>query len=392
MIWIFIFGIALPALLVLHPYLIYPLSLGVFSKPRQRPQLDPFDSNLLPEVEVVLSARNEELVLEHTLQSLLSSEYPAEKLRIALGSDASTDATTSIARKYADQSGRIRLEISEERLGKANMLNRLVEKSQAEFLLFTDANVRFEPRALLRLVECALAREADMVGGALRDHVSASDFSGHAVDEARYLEFENRLRSCESDRWGLVIGLEGGAMLLKRSCFQPIPPGTTVDDFFQNLAVLKRGGRVLFEPAAVAWESDTADAREEYRRKKRIGHGNRQNLLRFFSLIWKSPFPLGYALLSHKFLRWFAGVWAIWLGIGLFLAAWEGSEPATVLFVAFFSVTILSLGPLRRSPVFGSIGHFVRMNAALIEGLLLPTERRSHLWEPTQRNDSTPHD
>jgi cellulose synthase/poly-beta-1,6-N-acetylglucosamine synthase-like glycosyltransferase len=211
------------------------------------------------------------------------------------------------------------------------------------------------------------------------------------VDEARYLEFENRLRSLESARWGLAIGLEGGCMLLKRSAFEIVPPGTAVDDFFQNLSVLRKGGRVLFEPLAVAWESGASDAFEEYRRKRRIGRGNRQNLNRFAHLIWKRPFPLGYALLSHKFLRWFAAIWALWLGLGLFWAAWKGSELAGVLFVALFSIALLSLGPLKRLPFFGSIGHFIRMNAALIEGLLLPDKRRSHLWEPTSRHEPPKH-
>lgn len=385
------FGVLLPLLLLLQPYVLYPWSLGAFGRSPAQPPFQARSESEWPAVEVVLSARNEEAVLDETLKSLLENDYPAEKLRIRLGSDASTDHTVPLAEHWASTTGRVKVLSSKERLGKAEMLNRLAAESQADWLLFTDANIRFDPLCIRHLVGCALDRDATAVGGRIADALDASQ-KGIALDEARYLAFENRLRESESRRWGAVIGVEGGCLLIKRSAFRPIPPGTAVDDFYQNMHIIEAGGKVLFEPRALVWERDAADEAVEYRRKRRIGLGNRQNLVRFGALLWTRPFPVGYALLSHKFLRWGTAVWMAWLGLGLLGWAWNGSALASALFVMGFCLVGLSLGPLRRRVFFRSIRHFILMNLALTEGLILSYGSRPHHWEPTRREKPTqPH-
>jgi len=386
-----IFGVLLPILLLLQPYVLYPWSLGAFGRPRAQAPLRPRSDSEWPSVAVVLSARNEEAVLDQTLKSLLESDYPAEKLWIVLGSDASTDGTVPLAEQWANTTGRVEVLDSEQRLGKAEMLNRLATESQADWLLFTDANIRFDALCIRYMVGCALDREATAVGGRICDALD-EPILGVARDESRYLAFENRLREAESRHWGAVIGVEGGCLLLKRSAFRPIPPGTAVDDFYQNLQVIEAGGRVLFEPRARVWERDAADESGEYRRKRRIGLGNRQNLLRFGSLLWKRPYPVGYALLSHKFLRWGTALWLFWLALGLLGWAWSGSDWASALFVFGLCLVGLSMGPLKKRVFFRSIRHFILMNLALTEGLILSYGSRPHHWEPTRREEPTqPH-
>ena len=61
-----------------------------------------------PRVAIVIPAWNEAAVLERTLDRLLALEYPADRLRVYVVDDASTDATPEkVAAKAAAAPGRI---------------------------------------------------------------------------------------------------------------------------------------------------------------------------------------------------------------------------------------------------------------------------------------------
>jgi chlorobactene glucosyltransferase len=124
-------------------------------------ELRPPGSQLkIPRVAILVPARNEEANIEACLLSLLSQDYP--DYEVWLYDDASGDATASIAAGIADADPRLHVVRGEEDLppgwlGKAHACHRLYlamqERSDPDYLLFTDADVRHEPAAL----SCALA-------------------------------------------------------------------------------------------------------------------------------------------------------------------------------------------------------------------------------------------
>src|SRR3972149_4184217 len=52
-------------------------------------------------ISIIVAARNEEKTIDALLSSLVSQQYPQEKFEIVISNDRSTDATQSIAEKYA---------------------------------------------------------------------------------------------------------------------------------------------------------------------------------------------------------------------------------------------------------------------------------------------------
>src|SRR3972149_727912 len=50
---------------------------------------------------IIVAARNEERTIDALLSSLVNQQYPQEKFEIVIANDRSTDATQSIAEKYA---------------------------------------------------------------------------------------------------------------------------------------------------------------------------------------------------------------------------------------------------------------------------------------------------
>ena len=78
MIWHFFFGAA--AFMILYPYVFYPLILYVIV--RNRPKPLPPEGVAMPTVAVVISAFNEEDVIEARIENLQQLDYPKDKLEI----------------------------------------------------------------------------------------------------------------------------------------------------------------------------------------------------------------------------------------------------------------------------------------------------------------------
>ena len=101
-----------------------------------------------PTVTILIPAYNEEDVIEDTLQSVLSIDYPREKLEIIVVNDGSTDRTREILRKYED---RVRV-LDKPNGGKADALNFGLRYAKGEFLAVLDSDMRVPPDVLKRVL------------------------------------------------------------------------------------------------------------------------------------------------------------------------------------------------------------------------------------------------
>ncbi|MDQ6693278.1 MAG: glycosyltransferase [Chloroflexota bacterium] len=119
----------------------------------------------VPAVAVLVPARNEEANIEGCLRSLLAQDYA--NFQVWLYDDASSDSTGAIARLIAhEDKSRGKLYVVSGSgeppagwLGKANacheMYLAMLEHSSPDYLLFTDADVRFGPKCLGQAIATA---------------------------------------------------------------------------------------------------------------------------------------------------------------------------------------------------------------------------------------------
>lgn len=116
-----------------------------------------------PMISVIVPACNEETTLLPALQSLLSLDYPA--MEIILVNDRSQDSTGDLMERMAAQDDRIRVlhvkHLPAGWLGKNHALHQGSTLAQGEWLLFTDADVHFQPDSLKRAITLALSRKLD---------------------------------------------------------------------------------------------------------------------------------------------------------------------------------------------------------------------------------------
>ena len=117
-----------------------------------------------------------------------------------------------------------------------------------------------------------------------------------------YWRYEKHIRRCES-RVDSTVGATGAVYAIRRTLFEPIPEDTVLDDVLIPLRITRRGYRVLFEPAARAWDQVAASARQEFTRKVRTLAGNFQLFGRERWLLDPRRNRLWLETVSHKGLR-----------------------------------------------------------------------------------------
>ena len=109
-------------------------------------------SHALPRISLIATARNEERNIEQAARSLLTQDYP--NLEIIVVNDRSTDRTGEILERVAREDARLRVknirELPAGWLGKCNAMHSAAKLVTGEWIVFTDADVVFEPTALRR--------------------------------------------------------------------------------------------------------------------------------------------------------------------------------------------------------------------------------------------------
>jgi cellulose synthase/poly-beta-1,6-N-acetylglucosamine synthase-like glycosyltransferase len=338
-----------------------------------------------PRVTLVVAAFDEESCIREKVANSIAIDYPPDRLEILIGCDGCTDRTAAIAREAGGSRVRV-LELAP-RSGKASVLARLVPAASGDLVVLTDANVMLDPGAVRALAR----RFADPGVGAVVGRLRLVSPTNGEFEEGLYWRYETVLKYLEGKR-GCVLGANGGLYAIRRILFGPLPPDTITDDFVIPVRIAVRGWKVPYEPAAVALEETTEDARKEFGRRARIGAGNWQALARVPDVLDPRTGFVCFSFVSHKLLRWATPLLlAVALLANVALAAAPGAWGYRALALAQLGFYVLAFagwcgagGPLRR---VSSLAHyFVSMNLALAVGLwrfVSGTQRAA--WQRTER-------
>ncbi len=363
------------AAVVTYPYVVYPLLLAILAWLRPRPvRRDPGAGR---SVSFVVCAHNEEGAIDRRLTELArliaASGLEGE---VILVSDGSTDGTAALARAHTKQLVRV-VELPE-RVGKAAALSEGVAAARHEIVVFADVRQTWNPEALGRLVENFADPQVGGVSGDLLIRSNAGTLEGVAL----YWRYEKMLRRLEGSVWS-VVGATGAISAVRRTLFQPIPPGTLLDDVYWPLQVALQGYRVVHDRRAVAYDRLPEKARDEFRRKVRTQAGNFQLAARLPAALLPGRNPIAWQYLSHKLLRLLVP-WALLVLLpvtavlpGMFYRALLGCQ------LAGYGLGLLGLWPgmARASRLASAAGSFLVLNgAAWIAFWVWLTGRAGRSW------------
>ena len=187
-----------------------------------------------------------------------------------------------------------------ERLGKLAAMNRGVEASTGDVLVFSDANNLYSRDALRELVRPL----ADPGVGLVTGRKVIDDGQGDALDRAEglYWRYESKLKEWESAS-GSVVGVAGEILAFRREAYRSPDAGIMNEDFVQAMLVAIDGWRVQYAPRALSVERASATIEDEATRRSRLTTGRAQALWRLLPGMLRSQPRLAWQVISHKGLR-----------------------------------------------------------------------------------------
>jgi len=332
---------------LLYVFIGYPLLMAILARLRPRPIR--FSDDYLPTVSFVMAAYNEEKVIGDRLQNYLDIDYPRHLLSFEIGSDGSIDRTDEIIAQFAEKDPSIHL-TRYNRSGKTKIVYELAERVTSDIIVFTDADILLDPRALRRFVRCFA--DPDVGGVVVRIDVRDPDANAGNRGERRYVGLEEWLKRNESIV-GTTVGPTGQCFAVRRGAYSPLLDYRLSDDVHLVISIALNGKRVWFAEDVVIEETNKRTLWSEVRRRLRMG----QQAGATFWAYEGTRFPwrswVGFELWSHKILRHLSTI------------------PALIFFV-----TSIVLGILTGSGVYVVAGAFSALwTAAVLVGLAFDAAR-----------------
>lgn len=349
---------------LVYIYAGYPICIGMIRRIWRRPL---HQEAIEPRVCLLITANDEESVIDAKLRNSLMLDYPSDRLQILVVSDGSVDRTNDITRSFHQQG--VVLMAFPERRGKIAAINEAMGAVTAEIVVFSDANTLLKRDAIAALVR----NFADpAVGGVSGDVALVGERAALGYSEDLYYRYERWLQQAESDI-GSMVGVDGALYAIRRELFVAPFADTILDDMAIPMAVVRAGHRVVFEPEALAVERGSETASEEFERKSRVVAGAVQFLGRDISRVPLRNVQVVVALVSHKALRWLSPTFAIAL-IGASIAL----RPVSVAYeiIAFAQAAFLMAAlagcfkPVRRWNVIGFAHYFWLVQIAAAVGFV----------------------
>ena len=231
--------------------------------------------------------------------------------------DCPSDRTAEIVRSFEPE---IKAVISEERHGKPWGMNRLVSLTDADIILFTDANVMVDEAAIANLRRYF----ADPEIGCVTSHLSYTNPGDTATSEVGsfYWRLDEWTKGLETET-GSAMGADGSLFAIRRQLHRPTPDHL-IDDLFVSMSILCKGRRLIRGADVNAYEAHTTIARDEFKRKIRIAC----QCMGVHRTLWPELKALSfwdlYKYVGHRLIRWVGGYFLAASALFFALATWIG--------------------------------------------------------------------
>ncbi len=248
------------------------------------------DASFLPNVDVLVAARDEEAVIQRLVERIASLNYPKQKLSIWIIDDGSQDGTPILLEELNQQFPNLHI-IRRSRSaggGKSGALNQALGKVQGEWLLILDADAQLQEDSLLRLI--TYAKEGDWSAVQLRKAVINASQNQLTRLQAMEMAMDAFIQQGRLASQG-VVELRGNGQLLRRSVIDDcggFNEDTVTDDLDLSFRLLITSCRVgiLWDPPVQEEAVETIPAL--WKQRQRWAEGGLQRFFDYWPFLVSS--------------------------------------------------------------------------------------------------------
>jgi chlorobactene glucosyltransferase len=279
-------------------------------------------------VSILIPARNEAAVIGQTLDRLLRQSYPFAELLVL--DDNSTDDTAVLIQQAAQRDSRIRLlngqPLPNGWLGKNWACHQLAQAASGDLLIFTDADVGWQPEALAALVAQLEQEQADLLG--IWPTQQTVTWGERLVVPLMALALLGYLPLPAAHQlpWPVFAAANGQCLAFRRRAYETIGGHAAVsDDVLEDVAlarlVKKAGLRLRLSDGAglitCRMYRSWTEVRDGFAKNILAGHGRSVPFLLLSTLFHWLIFVLPWIMLLFPTARQMGWVWLWLLSVGV---------------------------------------------------------------------------
>jgi cellulose synthase/poly-beta-1,6-N-acetylglucosamine synthase-like glycosyltransferase len=265
----------------------------------------------LPKVSVLISAFNEEKVIETCVRSILASQYAP--IEVVIVDDGSTDSTLDILNKLAKTMKII--VVHKKNGGKAKGLNTALKIATGSIIITMDADTSLSPLAIRKMVE----HFSDPKVGAVCGYDIPSNANNWLV---KLLMLSSHVST------GLVrrsLSIIDCIMVVNFGAFRADVlrkageyAKTIGEDFEMTLRIHKLGYKIDFEPEAIAKSESPSSLRVLWNQRIRWFRGYLHGIRMHKDMLFRSKFGL---FLAYNFIANVIFPWFLFIAFFIFIVA-----------------------------------------------------------------------
>ena len=212
------------------------------------------------DISILIASKNEKILLERTLNSIVESSYPKENIQLIIITSGSTDNTTEFCNNFARDHGTMNIEVLSDNLpkqGKPPALNYGLKYVKNDIVVLYDSGCILEPDALTNLIALFQDNKINaVIGPVLVENWKANKltkgiFLDYALVSGGGLLFEtkNRLGS-SAYSYGRNFAVST-KYLLKYGGFNE---DSMTEDLYLSVQLNLDGVKIYFSPKAKVYE------------------------------------------------------------------------------------------------------------------------------------------
>jgi len=336
-----------------------------------------------PYISVCVPARNEERDIKNCVESLLSQDYP--NFEVIVVDDNSNDNTAKIVCSMTEQYPNLifvaGVQLASGWTGKPYALHQAYQRSRGQYLLFTDADLRYQSHALKTAIHTMICKDIDLL--TLMPAAVFGSFWERAVQPVifGFIAALTNFRKVNSENHQSAMGF-GAFLLFKKEAYQKIGGHLSVaNEVLEDIMIAKKAK--LNGLSVLVADGKNLFSIRMYHSMKEIWMGWRKNIfLAMKSSIFRASYYM-VMVLCFILTPYVVVMCNLWVGAG---SVWVG---ISLLGLALSLATGLGLCHelgLERKNIFlfplGAIVMVLIMFSSMVQTLLLRrTEWRGRIYE-----------